>query len=122
MHSNLCTESQLGTFITSVPEGSSDSSSIFTTSVRFDKVPGAPAQSYTGTGPYRYDVTRTGYYCVGTVPLVVEGTASNSTSSYTGVVEFSNVFDGHLPAGEHPKVTVRLYLAETSQCTSDVVC
>ncbi|GAA5872115.1 hypothetical protein JCM1840_006322 [Sporobolomyces johnsonii] len=99
----LCDESQLGRFISSAP--SSYNSSIWTASVRFDAVPSTPineADLQLGTGPYRYEVTKTGYYCVGAVPVVLEGARVNS--SYTGVADFENVYGGLLPASEYPKV------------------
>lgn len=48
--------------------------------------------------------------CVGVVPLIAtEPTAVNGSqaSTYTGVVDFENVFKGLLPASEYPKVAVR---------------
>ncbi|CEQ42630.1 SPOSA6832_04486 [Sporobolomyces salmonicolor] len=99
----LCDESQLGRFISTAPAFSN--SSIWTASVRFDAVPSTPineADLQLGTGPYRYEVTKTGYYCVGAVPVVLEGARVNS--SYTGVVDFENVYGGLLPASEYPKV------------------
>lgn len=105
LSANLCSEEQLGRFITS--SSPTNESSIFTASVRFDAVPSAPQSSEDqrlGTGPYRYDVTKDGYYCVGHVPVTSEGATRNTT--YEGVVDFENVFVGHLPASEWPKVYV----------------
>ncbi|GAA6035781.1 hypothetical protein JCM8097_005697 [Rhodosporidiobolus ruineniae] len=99
----LCTENDLGRFLT-IPSTPSNSS-IFTTSVRFDAVSSAPqsaSDKALGTGPYRYEVERKGYYCVGTVPVTLESARVNTT--YTGVVDFENAFVGHLPAAEYPKV------------------
>ncbi|GAA5906493.1 hypothetical protein JCM6882_004450 [Rhodosporidiobolus microsporus] len=98
-----CTEDDLGRFITSSSMPSN--STVFTASVRFDAATSAPvsaADKELGTGPYRYEIERTGYYCVGAVPVVLEGAKVNST--FTGVVDFENAFVGHLPASEHPKV------------------
>ncbi|GAA5829862.1 hypothetical protein JCM11251_007911 [Rhodosporidiobolus azoricus] len=98
-----CSEENLGRFITS--SSMPTNSTIFTASVRFDAASSAPASAQDkklGTGPYRYEIARTGYYCVGTVPLTLEGAKVNST--FTGVVDFENAFAGHLPASEHPKV------------------
>ncbi|BGP39303.1 hypothetical protein JCM10449v2_003241 [Rhodotorula kratochvilovae] len=92
----LCDAQQLGLFLTA--PGAPSESSIFTSSVRFDAVPSAPA----ARGPYRYKVPRTGYYCVGVVPVMLEGASRNA--SFTGVVDFENTFGGHLPAAEYPKV------------------
>ncbi|GJN89555.1 hypothetical protein Rhopal_002542-T1 [Rhodotorula paludigena] len=94
----LCDESKLGQFLTSSLNPSD--SSIFTSAVRLDG--GASAGQQSTRGPFRYEVKRTGYYCVGTVPLAAEGSSRNTT--FTGVVDFENVFGGHLPASEYPKV------------------
>ncbi|KAK4055494.1 hypothetical protein OIV83_000040 [Microbotryomycetes sp. JL201] len=108
LDSKLCTENDLGRFIVtpaSPDSSSSPGSSIFTTSVRFDPVPSAPINAQDkelGTGPYRYNVKKTGYYCVGHVPVVLQDSTRNTT--YQGVVDFENVFKGHLPASEYPKV------------------
>jgi hypothetical protein len=111
LNSSLCDESQLGQFIYSAPaDSATNASSIFTASVRFDPVPSAPLSAQDeelGTGPYRYQVAKTGYYCVGAVPLTLDaGSATRNSTAYTGVVDFVNVFDGHLPAAEYPKVGV----------------
>ena len=107
LDAGLCTENDLGRFITTPTSLPSSESSIFTASVRFDPVPSAPQNDEDkalGTGPYRYEVKKKGYYCVGHVPVVLEGTSRNT--SYEGVVDFENVFPGHLPASEYPKVFV----------------
>ncbi|KAM0745675.1 hypothetical protein T439DRAFT_307608 [Meredithblackwellia eburnea MCA 4105] len=104
MEANLCTEDNLGKFITTPAELPSNSS-IFTASVRFDPVASAPlseSDKELGTGPYRYSVSKTGYYCIGTVPVTLDGGYLNT--SFTGVVDFENVFPGLLPAGEYPKI------------------
>ncbi|KAK4057820.1 hypothetical protein OIO90_001039 [Microbotryomycetes sp. JL221] len=106
--SKLCTDNELGRFIKTPASDSDDPSagqSIWTTSVRFDPVKSAPVNEQDkalGTGPFRYDIRKTGYYCVGHVPVVLEGATRNT--SYQGVVDFENVFQGHLPASEYPKV------------------
>ncbi|GAA6056885.1 hypothetical protein JCM3770_005128 [Rhodotorula araucariae] len=92
----LCEATQLGQFLTA--PGAPSELSILTESVRFDPVPSAPA----ARGPYRYEVPRTGYYCVGVVPVTLEGASRNT--SFTGVVDFENTFGGQLPAAEYPKV------------------
>ncbi|GAA6012680.1 hypothetical protein JCM8202_003410 [Rhodotorula sphaerocarpa] len=101
-----CTSANLGRFLQSplAPE----TTSIYTASVHFDPVPSRgldenDVQSFGVAGPYRYEVPRTGYYCVGTVPVVLEGATRNT--SYMGVVDFENVFEGQLPASEYPKVS-----------------
>ncbi|GAA5957944.1 hypothetical protein JCM10213_002267 [Rhodosporidiobolus nylandii] len=105
----LCQTADLGRFLT-LPSTPANSS-IFTTSVRFDTVTSAPvndADKALGTGPYRYDIPRTGYYCVGAVPVALE--AARVNSSFTGVVDFENAFKGHLPGSEYPKVAFYRYL------------
>ncbi|KPV72192.1 uncharacterized protein RHOBADRAFT_56014 [Rhodotorula graminis WP1] len=97
----LCTTEQLGLFLTA--PGTPAETSISTSSVRFDAVPSASGERQTARGPFRYDIGGTGYYCVATVPLLLEGATRNT--SFTGVVDFENVFSGHLPAAEYPKVT-----------------
>lgn len=116
---NLCGSDALGRFIVDVPEGKSiNDTSIFTTAVRFDSraatlsANGQPTPASASAGPFRYEVKKTGYYCVGAVPLTMsassseDSSSSNATSStaYTGVVDFQNVFKGHLPAAEYPKI------------------
>lgn len=126
---NLCTSDQLGQFIVDMPEGTSiNDTAIWTTPVRFDSRASTvdtvgsavDAALDINRGPFRYEVTKTGYYCVGAVPVTVstgaapssddmdEGTSGNSSTTtrttYTGVVDFENVFEGHLPASEYPKI------------------
>jgi hypothetical protein len=96
----VCTEDQLGQFISTAP---ANSSSIFTTSVRFDSTLGSR-----NSGPFKYPVASTGYYCVGSIPLIAEG--ATSLSSFEGVVDFQNSFEGALPAAEYPKLFVRCHL------------
>ncbi|GAA6004977.1 hypothetical protein JCM11491_002296 [Sporobolomyces phaffii] len=111
----LCEYSQLGRFISTPPSSSSRNSSastIWTASVRFDPVPSAPLpadEASRGTGPYRYEVPKTGYYCVGTVPVSLQQSRYNS--SYAGVVDFENVYGGHLAGSEYPKLPFYKYLA-----------
>ena len=114
----LCEAAELGQFIKSslAPE----QSSIYTASVQFDPVPSASSsnddlQGYSA-GPFRYDVGATGYYCVGTVPVLSEGAQRNTT--FVGVVDFENVFIGQLPASDHPKIAV---CSPFSMCASDKV-
>lgn len=100
----LCTTDQLGQFITSASTPAE--SSIYTSPVRFDSSSSGDAPTTnSGRGPYRYEVSKTGYYCVGIVPVALEGAKNNST--FMSVVDFENVFKGHLPASEYPKVAVR---------------
>ncbi|KAG0661507.1 hypothetical protein C6P46_003919 [Rhodotorula mucilaginosa] len=100
----LCEAAELGQFIKSslAPE----QSSIYTASVQFDPVPSASSSNDDlqgfSAGPFRYDVGATGYYCVGTVPVLSEGAQRNTT--FVGVVDFENVFIGQLPASDYPKI------------------
>lgn len=106
----LCEAAELGQFIKSslAPE----QSSIYTASVQFDPVPSASSSNDDlqgfSAGPFRYDVGATGYYCVGTVPVLSEGAQRNTT--FVGVVDFENVFIGQLPASDYPKIVVRTSL------------
>ncbi|GAA5892607.1 uncharacterized protein JCM6883_007412 [Sporobolomyces salmoneus] len=107
----LCEYSQLGKFISTSPTNTSGS--IWTASVRFDPVPSAPLgeDDAKGSGPYRYEVPKTGYYCVGTVPISLEQSRYNST--YAGVVDFETNYGGHLPGSEYPKLPFFKYLSIT---------
>lgn len=64
---------------------------------------------------------RTGYYCVGTVPLQTDTLAGESAGTvtkpvddgtvvYSGVVTFQNSFVGHLAAADYPKTWFYLAL------------
>lgn len=111
-----------------MPSGVSISdTTIWTTAVRFDSRASAADSNNAASaaldinrGPFRYQVKKTGYYCVGAVPVTIstgaapssddiDSGSSNTTSTttrtvYTGVVDFENVFKGHLPASEYPKI------------------
>ena len=104
----LCEYSQLGKFIVSDEHSQTPiNSTVWTTSVRFDPVPSAPLgvdEAARGTGPYRYEVPKSGYYCVGTVPVSLQQSRYNS--SYAGVVDFEGNYGGHLPGSEYPKIPV----------------
>ncbi|GAA98706.1 uncharacterized protein L969DRAFT_83759 [Mixia osmundae IAM 14324] len=112
----LCEESQLGQFIVSAPANTS--TSIYTRAVQFGGM-------ISNSGPFIYNITKTGFYCVGTVPLssssapaagYQDAPASDEPADlalrasygpatvFTGVVDFQNVFKGNLPASEYPKV------------------
>ncbi|KNZ51930.1 uncharacterized protein VP01_375g3 [Puccinia sorghi] len=113
---SLCTKAELGEFIVSpLPAGvKRESLNIWTQRVKLEAKPSpSDTATQTGSAPYRYNVTKTGYYCVGAVPLTVGlPSATNSTySRYTGVVSFENVFKGNLPAGEYPKVAFYGFVA-----------
>ncbi|KAG0147286.1 hypothetical protein CROQUDRAFT_670677 [Cronartium quercuum f. sp. fusiforme G11] len=107
----LCTSERLGEFIVA-PGVTRESTSIWTKSVKLTPSSASDTgstkqESQMAIGPWRYNVTRTGYYCVGAVPLTAGATPNAENiafTSYTGVVDFQNVFKGNLPAGEYPKV------------------
>ncbi|GAA5967802.1 hypothetical protein JCM3765_001442 [Sporobolomyces pararoseus] len=109
----LCEYSQLGKFISTPPSSRNVSTTIWTASVRFDPVPSAPlgVDDVKGTGPYRYEVPKTGYYCVGTVPVSLQQSRYNS--SYAGVVDFESVYGGHLSGSDYPKLPFFKYLSIT---------
>jgi hypothetical protein len=112
LQDGLCKEEELGHFITS-PTMPIAEHTIFTQSVRFDTVG--------ERGPFRYPVRRTGYYCVGVVPITTD-TSSEAQSSFTGVVDFENIFPGHLPASEYPKIFVRSNLGIQRGRGTDATC
>ena len=105
----LCEESQLGKFIVTATE--EDKLSIYTTTVILNGV--------TKSSPVAYQVSKTGYYCVGAVPLTTEGVEGTDDVQYTGVVDFRNVFVGHLPAAEYPKILVSPPAASLPYAVSD---
>lgn len=115
---SLCSKTDLGKFIISPlpPDLKRESLNIWTTRVKLEaktRANSSDSSSPMTIAPYRYNVTKTGYYCVGAVPLTVGlPSAGNTTySTYTGVVAFENVFKGNLPAGEYPKVAFYGFLA-----------
>ncbi|CED85022.1 Predicted membrane protein [Phaffia rhodozyma] len=69
-----------------------------------------------------YQVTKTGYYCIGAVPVTLVSSGSTSVSSransstsanhaeYEGTITFNNIYQGQLPAAEHPKINFYLFL------------
>lgn len=120
VNNGLCTAENLGAFITTLPEGVQLSdTSIYTapltlgsTSSNTTTTIRSPSFSSRQVIPgIRYDIKRTGYYCVGTVPVVPSAAEDATSTSFTGVVDFENVFDGHLPASEYPKVVFYFTLA-----------
>lgn len=97
------------------------------------------------TEPIHYEVPKTGYYCVGVVPVtlvkgdqaeqherrvfheddVLDPRASNQRGSYEGVVTFRNQFQGELPAAEYPKIAVSLVrdaVTDASSMASSALC
>lgn len=79
----LCTQELLGTFI------HADNA----TRVRTEAV---HVRDLGEDGVIHYDISRTGYYCVGAVPM-------SSDFNFEAVVEFRNAF-GELPGGQVPKL------------------
>jgi hypothetical protein len=79
-----------------------------------NKNPPAAVPIYDGS--IIYNVPKTGYYCVGVVPVTLVngkrslgGRQSSTThASYSGSVLFKNTFEGQLPAAEYPKIGVSL--------------
>jgi hypothetical protein len=92
MFGSVCQEPNLGQFIITTPiEISPSSTSIFTAAVRFPSAAIEGAESI-NEGPFKYAVNKTGYYCVGAVPLSTEvsGDDYNSVSgSYYSVITHS---------------------------------
>ncbi|KAH8923755.1 hypothetical protein BT69DRAFT_1262125 [Atractiella rhizophila] len=129
--SGLCDSADLGNFIVSLPDGKGiTTTTIWTTHLHLEEEKGPfryvfpypqyAEPEYDRDGVERYEIPRTGYYCVGTVPvtLTVAGAdgEAGEESYYEGVVDFSNTFKGYLPASEYPKVVfygtlVLVYLA-----------
>ncbi|WWC69036.1 uncharacterized protein I206_102972 [Kwoniella pini CBS 10737] len=72
------------------------------------------------TGPITYQVPKTGYYCVGIVPVTLVNSRSDSSlesrqspthAEYSGLVLFRNTFEGELPAVEYPKINFYMALS-----------
>ncbi|KAI4258614.1 MAG: hypothetical protein LQ352_001149 [Teloschistes flavicans] len=81
---NFCNSTQLGKFILS-PNASDSKNQILSTKINL-KDPEAP----------RYEVKKTGYYCVGSAPF-------SADAQYKGNVEFRNAY-GRLPAAQIAKL------------------
>ncbi|BFZ59542.1 Membrane protein ptm1 [Saitoella coloradoensis] len=81
---DLCEKSQYGQFLLD-PSVGNNTRSIYTTSIHLND-----------TTPIKYPVSKTGYYCVGTAPLV-------SGEQYDIVVEWRNAY-GELAAADYPKL------------------
>ncbi|KAI5450888.1 hypothetical protein NCC49_002628 [Naganishia albida] len=98
------------------PETTSTSSSRISKPTSAPKRPSAGLENGVSDGPskdtvpvYRsaitYAVPKTGYYCVGVVPVtLVTSKRSAEHAEYAGSVLFKNVFEGELPAAEYPKI------------------
>ncbi|KAG8896818.1 hypothetical protein FRB99_008625 [Tulasnella sp. 403] len=66
------------------------------------------------TSPIHYHISRTGYYCVGAIPVTVlhqgeTGDQNHTHASFSAVAHFENEFSGMLPATDYPKIN--FYLA-----------
>ncbi|WWC60033.1 uncharacterized protein I303_102596 [Kwoniella dejecticola CBS 10117] len=90
-------------------------------------VSGGDTDTSTGSGgvqtyiaPITYKVPKTGYYCVGIVPVTLVNTRSDipldtrqnpTHAEYSGLVLFRNTFEGELPAVEYPKINFYMTLS-----------
>ncbi|KAK8861208.1 hypothetical protein IAR55_002027 [Kwoniella newhampshirensis] len=71
------------------------------------------------SAPITYAVPKTGYYCVGIVPVTLVNSRSDiplesrqaTHAEYSGLVLFKNTFEGELPAVEYPKINFYLLLS-----------
>ncbi|WWD08697.1 hypothetical protein V865_006810 [Kwoniella europaea PYCC6329] len=72
------------------------------------------------SAPITYSVPKTGYYCVGIVPVTlinarsdipIESRQTPSHAEYSGLVLFRNTFEGELPAVEYPKINFYMALS-----------
>ena len=88
--SKLCSTSQIGQFLTTIPQDQQNTTSILTSSI-----------TLTGnrTEMALYKVERTGYYCVAMVP-------AGNASTFEAWVEWRFPY-GELPAVDYPKLLVR---------------
>ncbi|KAJ8702293.1 hypothetical protein PTI98_001024 [Pleurotus ostreatus] len=66
---------------------------------------------YHYTQPIKYDVKKTGFYCVAIVPVTLKNSAQDESGTdvpshpvYEGTILFRNTFEGKLPATDYPKV------------------
>lgn len=82
---SLCNKTEAGQFIVSPDANTSSSGSIFTTAVHL-KDP----------SPLKYNIVRTGYYCVQTYH-------SDPTTTYQAVAVFQNAY-GELPGSQIAKL------------------
>ncbi|KAG8980839.1 hypothetical protein FRB90_007448, partial [Tulasnella sp. 427] len=60
--------------------------------------------------PIHYHLTKTGYYCIGAIPVTVlhpgdDGSKNHTHAAFSGTVLFQNEFYGQLAAAEYPKIT-----------------
>ncbi|TIC13410.1 hypothetical protein E3Q14_01261 [Wallemia mellicola] len=134
LQSNLCQEKDLGKFIvdnSQIKEGKK--SSIWTTAARFNEmqvgssttISDGDAEETIGgiekreiykvnSSPFHYDVSRPGYYCVGSIPITVSGVNAvddkNIHASFNGVVTFHDTKRSELPASDIPKLTFYLVM------------
>ncbi|ORY26066.1 lung seven transmembrane receptor-domain-containing protein [Naematelia encephala] len=98
---------------------------------------GESSQVITYTGPIGYAVPKSGYYCVGIVPVTLVNSRSDlppnaklfireaapedaavslegrqaTHAEYSGLVLFRNNFEGELPAVEYPKINFYMFLS-----------
>lgn len=86
----LCSNEDLGQFIT-MGNG---------TTIQKQRVDLGAAPGIAEDKVITYPVKSTGYYCVGAVPMTVDG----EHATFKGRVFFHNAFKGDLPGGEYPKL------------------
>lgn len=130
LQQGLCNESELGKFIVN---SDNDDNSIYTTAVRFNDIQVGPSTTMSSSsddvdidkggidrrelykanrGPFEYKVEKSGFYCVGTVPITLLGGNNNDNShgSFVGLVEFKDSKFSELPAADIPKLTFYLVM------------
>lgn len=77
-----------------------------------DSTSTAPVSVPVFSAPITYAVPKTGYYCVGIVPVTLVNSRDSvrerqaTHAEYSGMVLFRNNFAGELPAVEYPKIHV----------------
>ncbi|WFD42268.1 hypothetical protein MPSI1_000909 [Malassezia psittaci] len=92
----LCTQNQLGQFI--IDESQGQTYTIEQQTFDF-------GANLNQSVALHYNVTVDGYYCVGATAVTVGmNTTESLSSTFQGRVDFHNIFDGNLPAAEHPKL------------------
>ncbi|KAH7106927.1 lung seven transmembrane receptor-domain-containing protein [Auriculariales sp. MPI-PUGE-AT-0066] len=134
----ICSQAEMGRFLLDLPPSKKqEQTSIWSASIAFhppSKTARAEALPASGSttdsaagmitsggdagrtlyykGPIQYAVRKTGYYCIATIPFTTQSSNSEQGmvhGSYSGVVNFQNVFDGMLAATDYPKI--QLYLS-----------
>ncbi|KAF8516142.1 lung seven transmembrane receptor-domain-containing protein [Hysterangium stoloniferum] len=75
----------------------------------------SPTSTLWYVSPIKYEVRKTGYYCIAIVPLTVDALPQRQTNNephpaYEGTILFQNTFKGKLPASDYPKVNFYLVM------------